>query len=149
MALSPLRSKAFHHGRLLSLPSRSHPAMSQFDEKLSRVRAAEASCSSLSSMNNKLKGLKSLYGNADHLLLLPHVHRIISQESRGKWVTQILDGYIKLLDACSSAKDLISQTKQDVQELLSALRRKDVQGIRCYLTSRMRSKKMIQKFFKH
>ncbi|KAI3446322.1 hypothetical protein Pfo_002987 [Paulownia fortunei] len=149
MALSPLRSKALHHGRSLSLLSVSHPAMSQFDENLSRVRGSEASCSSLSSMNDKLNGLKSLYSNVDDMLLLPHIHQIISQESQEKWVEQILDGYIRLLDACSSAKDLISHTKQDVQELFSALRRKDVQGIHCYLTSRRRSKKMIQKSLKN
>ncbi|KAL2254932.1 UNVERIFIED_CONTAM: hypothetical protein Sindi_0287900 [Sesamum indicum] len=38
MALSPLRSKAFDHGRSLSLPSGSHPAMSQYCPELELLR---------------------------------------------------------------------------------------------------------------
>ncbi|KAL0356525.1 UNVERIFIED_CONTAM: hypothetical protein Scaly_1338200 [Sesamum calycinum] len=85
-----LRSKSLHHGRSLSLPSGSHPALSQFDENLSRI---------------------------------------ISQECQEKWVEKILDDYSTILDACSRVKDLISLMKQHVQELLSAIRRKDMHGI--------------------
>ncbi|KAH6767283.1 hypothetical protein C2S52_018266 [Perilla frutescens var. hirtella] len=97
-------------------------------------------------MKNSVEGLKNLYSGIDDLLLLPHIQQIISQESQDqKWADQVLDGYIRLLDACSTAKDLISNTKHGIQELLSALRRKDADGIRCYLNSRRRSKKNIQK----
>ncbi|KAI3447897.1 hypothetical protein Pfo_004562 [Paulownia fortunei] len=148
MASLPLRSKALNHSRSLSLPSKLNPATSQFEENLSTVRGSEASCSSLSSMNNRLNGLNDLYSNIDDLLLLPHIQQIISKECQEKWVDQALDGYIRLLDTCTTAKDLLSQTKQDVQKLLSALRRKDVDGIRCYLNSRRKSKKIIQKSMK-
>ncbi|KAG8364442.1 hypothetical protein BUALT_Bualt19G0129300 [Buddleja alternifolia] len=149
MAFSHLRSKAFNHGRSLSFPSKPHPSTSQFDEKIFIIRGSEASCSSLSSMNNRLNGLKNLYTNIDDLLLLPHIQQIISQEGDNKWVDQLLDGYISLLDACTTAKDLVSHTKHDVQGLLFALRRKDLNGIHCYLTSRKKSKKMIQKSLKN
>ncbi|KAK4401334.1 hypothetical protein Sango_0874100 [Sesamum angolense] len=101
-----LRSKSLHHGRSLSLPSGSHPAVSQFDENL-------------------------------------------SGECQEKWVEKILDDYSTILDACSTVKDLISLMKQDVQELLSAIRRKDMHGIQGYLTSRTKSKKVIQKSLKN
>ncbi|XP_020552172.1 uncharacterized protein LOC105169927 [Sesamum indicum] len=39
--------------------------------------------------------------------------------------------------------------KQDVRDLLSSARRKDVHGFRSYLTSRKKSKKMIQKSLKN
>ncbi|KAI3446324.1 hypothetical protein Pfo_002989 [Paulownia fortunei] len=148
MALSPSRSKTHHHGRSLSLPSRLHPAMSQFDENLATMKASDPASSSLSSMENRLNGLTNLYCNIDDLLMLPHIQQIISQECQEKWVDQVLDGYIRLLDACSTAKDLFSCTKHDIQQLLSALRRKDVHGIHCYETSRRKSKKMIQKSLK-
>ncbi|KAL1541193.1 hypothetical protein AAHA92_25446 [Salvia divinorum] len=140
MALSPLRSKFLHHNRSLSLPSKSSP--SHLDDNVSGF---EASCSSLSSMESSIKGLKNLYTSIDDLLLLPHIQQIIS---RYKWIDQVLDGYIRLLDASSTARDLISRTKQHVQELLSALRRKDADGIRCYLNSTKKSKKIIQKSLK-
>ncbi|KAI3446325.1 hypothetical protein Pfo_002990 [Paulownia fortunei] len=148
MALSPLRSKALHHGRSLSLPSKLHPAMSQFNETLARMKSSNPTSSSLSSMENRLHSLKNLYCNIDDLLMLPHIQQIMSQECQEKWVDQVLDGYIRLLDACSTAKDLFSHMKQDVQELLSALRRKDVHGIHRYQTSRRKSKKIIQKSLK-
>ncbi|KAG8368021.1 hypothetical protein BUALT_Bualt15G0001900 [Buddleja alternifolia] len=113
---------------------------------LAIVKASEATfSSSLSSTGDRINGLKNLYDNIDDLLVLPHVQHIISQE---KLVDRLLDGYISLLDGCTSAKDLVSQTKQDLQELLSSLRRKDMNGTQCYLTSRRKSKKMIQKSLK-
>ncbi|KAL1554494.1 hypothetical protein AAHA92_15059 [Salvia divinorum] len=132
---------ALHHGRSLSFPSSSHPAVSQFDDSLSRLRSSDATCSSLSSFNSKINGLRNLYESIADLLLLSHIQQIVSEEC--------VDDYIKLLDACSSVKDLISLAKQDLRDLLSAVRRKDVQGINAYLASRKKSKKMIQKSLKN
>ncbi|PIN25740.1 hypothetical protein CDL12_01534 [Handroanthus impetiginosus] len=143
-----MASKALHHGRSLSLPSKLHPSISHFNESLAELKASEPTSSSLSSMETKLNGLRNLYCNIDDLLMLSHIQQIISQDSKEKWVDQVLDGHIRLLDSCSTAKDLFSQTKHDVQELLSALRRKDVNGIQSYQTSRRKSKKIIQKSLK-
>ncbi|XP_057771025.1 uncharacterized protein LOC130990807 [Salvia miltiorrhiza] len=106
-------------------------------KKISFCRSSEAACSSLSSIN----GLRNLYESIDDLLLLPHIQQIVSEEC--------VDGYINLLDSCSSVKDLISLSKQNLREILSALRRKDVRGINGYLASRKRLKKMIQKCLKN
>lgn len=145
MALSPLRSKFLHHNRSLSFPSKTtNPTSSHLDEK-----GFEASCSSLSSMSNNVGGLKTLYKGIDDLLLLPHTQQIISRDlSQERFVDQVLDGYIRLLDACSTAKDLVSNTKQRTQELLSALRRKDADGILSYLNCRKKSKKSIHNSLK-
>ncbi|KAG6405577.1 hypothetical protein SASPL_133168 [Salvia splendens] len=132
---------ALHHGRSLSFPSSSHPAVSQFDDNLSRLRSSEATCSSLSSFNGKINGLRNLYESIDDLLLLPHIQQIVSEEC--------VDDYIKLLDACNSVKDVVSLAKEDLRDLLSSIRRKDVQGINAYLASRKKSKKMIQKCLKN
>ncbi|XP_047978388.1 uncharacterized protein LOC125220272 [Salvia hispanica] len=132
---------ALHHSRSLSFPSSSHPAVSQFEDNLSRLRSSEATCSSLSSFNGKINGLRNLYESIDDLLLLSHIQQIVSEEC--------VDDYIKLLDACSSVKDVISLAKEDLRDLLSAIRRKDVQGINAYLSSRKKLKKMIQKCLKN
>ncbi|XP_047975428.1 uncharacterized protein LOC125217900 [Salvia hispanica] len=132
---------ALHHGRSLSFPSSSHPAVSQFEDNLSRLRSSEATCSSLSSFNGKINGLRKLYESIDDFLLLSHIQQIVSEEC--------VNDYIKLLDACSSVKDVISLAKEDLRDLLSAVRRKDVQGINAYLSSRKKSKKMIQKCLKN
>ncbi|XP_057771029.1 uncharacterized protein LOC130990811 [Salvia miltiorrhiza] len=140
MAPSPLRSKSLNHGRSLSFPSSSHPAITHFDENLSILRSSEDACSSLSSINRTANGLRNLYESIDDLLLLPHIQQIVSEEC--------VDDYISLLDACSSVKDLISLVKEDLRGLLSSVRRKDVRGINGYLASRKKSKKMIQKCLK-
>ncbi|KAL7156335.1 hypothetical protein ABFS83_02G002400 [Erythranthe nasuta] len=137
-----LRSKALQHGRSLSFPSQSHPSVSQFNENLAKMEAS-------TTMEAKLNGLRNLYSDIDDLLMLPHIQHIISQECETKWIDQVLDGYIRLLDACTTAKDLFSQIKQNAQELLSALRRKDVNSINSYHISRKESKKMILKSLKH
>ncbi|KAL3624352.1 hypothetical protein CASFOL_033168 [Castilleja foliolosa] len=138
MALSPLRSKTLHHTRSQSLPSNlQHPTISQFNDNLSKISIFSSSFSSL----------KSLFCNIDDLLMLPHIQHTISQESNEKWVVDgVVDAYIRLLDACTTAKDAVSQTKHDVQQLLSALRRKDIQSYQ--QTSSKNSKKMIQKALK-
>ncbi|KAL8543444.1 hypothetical protein ACS0TY_004109 [Phlomoides rotata] len=141
MSLSPLRSRTLYHGRSLSFPSASNSVVSQFDDNLSRLTSSEAACSSLSSMNSRVNGLTNLYNSIDDLLLQPHNQQIVSEP--------ILDDYIRLLDSCSGVKDLVSLTKQNLRELLSSLRRKDVNGINCYLISRRKSKKMIQSYLKN
>ncbi|XP_059649966.1 uncharacterized protein LOC132295685 [Cornus florida] len=57
--------------------------------------------------------------------------------------------YLRLLDVCAIAKDVFSQAKQDVQELLSILRRRrDTNGFGDYFSSRKKAKKLIQKCLK-
>ncbi|XP_021912171.1 uncharacterized protein LOC110825933, partial [Carica papaya] len=58
-----------------------------------------------------------------------------------------LDGSLRLLDACSSAKDVLLQTKECTRELQSSMRRRcgDETDIKKYLASRKIVKKAIQK----
>ncbi|KAL7207073.1 hypothetical protein ACSBR2_019716 [Camellia fascicularis] len=148
MASSPLRSKAPYHARSVSLPSRSHPLIPDFNEHLCRIRTPdhEASSSSLTSISNKLSGLKDLHDCVSDLLLLPHIEQALAREHNEKFVDVVVDGYLRLLDVCSTAKDVFSQKKQDVQDLLSTLRRKrDANDFPRYLASRKMMKKTIQK----
>ncbi|GFZ00395.1 hypothetical protein Acr_14g0000310 [Actinidia rufa] len=119
MASSPSRSKARFNYRAVSLPSRPHPLLPQFDVHLPRARTSEATSSSLSS---------------------------IGLECQEKWVEEALDRYLKLVDMCAMVKDVFSQMKQDVQDLGSVLRsRRDANDFSEYLTSRKKAKKVIQK----
>ncbi|GMP37330.1 hypothetical protein CsSME_00009059 [Camellia sinensis var. sinensis] len=151
MASSPLRSKTRHHARSVSLPSTSHPLTPEFDEQLSRIRAPdhEATSSSLPSINNRLSGLQDLHDCVGDLLLLPHIEQALAREHNEKFVDEVVDGYLRLLDVCSAAKDVFSQTKQDVQDLLSMLRRKrDANDFHGYLASRKMVKRTIQNSLK-
>lgn len=149
MASSPLISNSHYHACSVSLPSRSHPLIPQFNDHLCQVRSSESTSSSLPSISNKLSGLEDLYDCVDDLLLLPLTQQSLAQQCHEKLVNEALDGYLKLLDACATAKDIFSEPKKDVKELLSFLRRKrDGSNFGGYLTSRKKMKKVIQKLFK-
>ncbi|XP_059310828.1 uncharacterized protein LOC132062231 [Lycium ferocissimum] len=148
MASSPLRPKTtLKHARSSSFPSTSHPIVSQFDEHLSRVKSSsEATSSSLSSFTCRLGDLERLFDYTEDLLQLPHVQQAISREK----LDELLEGYLKILDVCATIKDLLSNEKQNGQDLLSALRRRrNMDDISSYLTPRKKSKKMIRKLFKN
>ncbi|KAG5547567.1 hypothetical protein RHGRI_013305 [Rhododendron griersonianum] len=131
MASSPLRSKSFYHARSVSLPSTLHPLIPHFNEHL------------------RLSGLENMYDRLDDLLLLPHTQQSFAQQRHEKWVEVVIEKYLRLLDVCATVKDVSSQTKQDLQGLLSILRRRregdDFSG---YLNSRKKAKKVIQKSLK-
>nr|XP_009768112.1 PREDICTED: uncharacterized protein LOC104219175 [Nicotiana sylvestris] len=147
MAPSPLRSKTIlKHARSSSFPSTSHPIVSQFDEHLCRVKSSsEATPSCLSSFTCRLGDLENLFDYMQDLLQLSHFQQAINSMD----ANVLLEGYLKVLDVCATTKDLLSNEKQNKQELLSALRRRrNMDEISGYLTSRRKSKKMIQKILK-
>ncbi|KAL2512558.1 hypothetical protein Adt_18158 [Abeliophyllum distichum] len=148
---SPLGSKVKVHARSISLPSRSsHPLISQFNDYLQKVIDSEATPSiSLSSMSGKVRNLEYLYDCVDDLLLLPHSQQVFAQECQEKWVDQTLDGCLRLLDSCTATKDVLSNTKQDLQEVISVLRRRRDAEVFCgFFISRKKAKKMIHKTIK-
>ncbi|KAJ6368902.1 hypothetical protein OIU78_001301 [Salix suchowensis] len=85
---------AFSHTRSNSLPSRPHPLTSQINEHFSRLNASQATSSSF------------------------------TQEQNEKWVDDILDGSLRVLDVCSMARDALLQTKEYAQEIQSIMRRR-------------------------
>ncbi|KAH7852812.1 hypothetical protein Vadar_029508 [Vaccinium darrowii] len=129
MASSPLRSKSKYHARSVSEPTRLHPLSPHIDENL------------------RLNGLSNMF---DHLLLLlPHTQQAFARQQHEPWVKEVLNKYLRLLDICAVAKDMSTQTKLDVQNLLSIFRRRrDTNEFFGYLTSRKKTKKEIQKSLK-
>ncbi|KAF2322641.1 hypothetical protein GH714_026409 [Hevea brasiliensis] len=111
------------HGRSDSLPSRPHPLMSQLDDHICRLRASEATASS-TSISHKLDVLQDLHECVDKLLLLPLTQQGLAQENNRKCVDELLDGSLRLLDVCNSAKDALLQTKEYGLELQSTIRRR-------------------------
>ncbi|KAL9672988.1 hypothetical protein QQ045_029241 [Rhodiola kirilowii] len=148
---SPKMSRTRFHGRSVSLPSIPHPTVPEYDEILCRLKSSGSACSSSSSFRNHLDGLHDLHDCLDSLLLLPETKQILAKECHGKWVDEILDGSLRLLDFLGTAKDSLLMTKECVQELQSSLRRKgsDAKEARKFLASRQAVKKSIQKALKN
>ena len=149
MAISPLNPKAYYHARSISLPSRPHPLIPEFDEHLCRLRASEATSSS--SKSHKLTCLRDLHDCVHSFLLLPFTQQTLAQNRHEQWVDELLDGSLMLLDICGTAKDALLQTREGARELQSSMRRRrgSENGISSeaekYLSSRKKVKKAIHK----
>ncbi|PPS02776.1 hypothetical protein GOBAR_AA17874 [Gossypium barbadense] len=142
--------KAKSHARSNSLPSESHPVVADLEDKLRLLRALEATSSSVSSLCKNLAALEEMYECADNLLQLQATQKAFSNERlHDKFVDDMLDGSLKLLDTCSSSKDALSQIKGCVRDLESSLRRKIrcksslVNEIRDYFISRKQVNKFV------
>ncbi|XP_057518340.1 uncharacterized protein LOC130799253 [Amaranthus tricolor] len=136
---------ASYHTRSLSFPSKSHPAADQVEQQLCRVRSSQAA--STSSLTNKLTDLNDLYKCVDEFLQLP-----VNQKTQsGSWVDEVLDGSLRLLDVCSTSRDVLAQSKEMLQEIQSVLRRRCSSELNIsnhvseYLKARKTIKKVIQK----
>ncbi|KAJ7967098.1 hypothetical protein O6P43_011403 [Quillaja saponaria] len=83
----------------------------------------------------------------------PSSNNPLSQESQEKWVDELLDGSLRLLDVCTAAKDSLLYTKECARELQSIIRRRRggdmelVTEVRKYLTSRKVVRNAIRKTF--
>ncbi|XP_068323211.1 uncharacterized protein [Pyrus communis] len=144
------------HTRSNSFPSRPHPIVQQVDEQLSRLRSSEATSTSSLSINHNLSRIGDLYGCVDRLLQLPLTQQALAYGKNVKWTNELLDGSLRLLDVCSTAMDAVLQTKANVQDLKSIIRRTRggesgalTSEVNKYLTSRKMIKKAIQKAMKN
>ncbi|CAN0845472.1 hypothetical protein LINGRAHAP2_LOCUS4137 [Linum grandiflorum] len=127
------------HVRSNSFPSTSHPLVSEFDDQLCRLRQSSSIC-------QKLNGLQDVYDCVDKLIQLPS-----TQQAMIHYQNELLDGSLRLLDMCNTAKDSLSQMKESVSELQSAIRRRQgdlAAETKTYLNSRKIVKKSIQKALK-
>ncbi|TYG88618.1 hypothetical protein ES288_A12G035900v1 [Gossypium darwinii] len=127
--------------------SRQHPLATEVNEHLNRLRASKEASTSSSSISHKLNGFQDLYDCVVKFLQLPLSHHALAHEC----ADELLDGSLRLLDLCSTAKDIVLQTKENASELQSALRRRKigeaeiVSEVRKYMSSRKVAKKTIHK----
>ncbi|CAN1770782.1 hypothetical protein LINPERHAP1_LOCUS11708 [Linum perenne] len=139
------------HARSNSFPSRAHPIVSEFDEQLCRLRQSQAASTSSSSISHKLSSLQDVYDCVDKLIQLPSTQQAMIHDQNELDQNELLDGSLRLLDLCNTAKDALSQMKESVAELQSAIRRRQgdlVTETKRYLNSRKVVKKAILKALK-
>ncbi|CAN1770864.1 hypothetical protein LINPERHAP1_LOCUS11726 [Linum perenne] len=134
------------HARSNSFPSRPHPIVSEFDEQLCRLRQSQSASTSSSSISHKLNSLQDVYECVDKLIQLPSTQQAMIHDQN-----ELLDGSLRMLDMCNTAKDALSEMKESVAELQSAIRRRQgdlVAETKRYLNSRKIVKKAILKALK-
>ncbi|XP_074314598.1 uncharacterized protein LOC141649822 [Silene latifolia] len=116
-----MASSTIYHARSISLPSRPHPVAEQLDEQLSRLRSS-LSASTSSSVSHGLNSLTDLYSSVDEFLQLPLNQQTLSHNQNE--IDQVLDGSLRLLDICSASRDALQQSRELLQGVQSALRRR-------------------------
>ncbi|KAB2630673.1 hypothetical protein D8674_008192 [Pyrus ussuriensis x Pyrus communis] len=140
---------AAHHTRSNSLPSQSHPFVTEFNEQLCRLKASPSS-----SISHRLNGLQDLLECVKRFLLLPLCQQALAQECGDKWINELLDRSLRLLDVCGIIKDALSQTKERTHELQLIMRRRRGEDmsfmteVKKYLVSRKDVKKAMNKALK-
>ncbi|XP_074293477.1 uncharacterized protein LOC141620530 [Silene latifolia] len=143
-------NKASYHTRSISLPSTSHPITAQFDQQLTKLRSSQAASTSSSlSLSQRLTGLTELYVFVDEMLQLPSNQQSLSR------IQAVLDGSVNLIDACSTSRDVLQQSKQRLQHIQSVLRRR-ISGelnitkeVAEYVKARKTIKKVVKKCLKN
>ncbi|XP_021745149.1 uncharacterized protein LOC110711088 [Chenopodium quinoa] len=138
--------KTSSHTRSLSLPSTSHPLNASIEIQFCKLRAAtQARPSSLSICQN-LCNIKDLYEQMNDMIHLPNNQQVLSNEHHKKEVERVLEGSLSLLDASSSGLDALSQMKDSILEIESALRRGiNDEGIHIFEVSRKKVCKVLSK----
>ncbi|KAL5726332.1 hypothetical protein ACHQM5_009383 [Ranunculus cassubicifolius] len=141
MASSPLNPKTSYHVRSISLPSSSHPLILNVEEHLCRLRSSESTSCSSSTFDN----LSALYESVEDLVS----KKAVCIDKSNTCVSDVFDGSLRLLDICSTTREVFSQVREYVQDLQSALRRNRELSLEkdfgVYMVARKNLKKMVQK----
>ncbi|KAJ1393637.1 hypothetical protein SESBI_34821 [Sesbania bispinosa] len=151
MASTPFSQTSHHQPRSKSLPCKPHPLILQCNQHLGSLETSDANSPSSSLFSHKLTGLQTLHDCVEKLVLLPLTQEVLVQERQEKWVDELLEGSLRLLDVCTVAKDALLHTKECARELQSIMRRKrggEVEvtaEVRKFLASRKVVKKAILK----
>ncbi|PON61499.1 hypothetical protein TorRG33x02_281470 [Trema orientale] len=138
-------SKSQYHVRSNSFPTRPHPLFQQCDEHLCQLGATDATSSS--SISRKLSGLEDLHDSVEKLFQLPLTQQAFIQGRQEKWVDELVDGSLRILDMCSAAKDAVLHTKECAREVQSIMRRRrgaEV-GLAGEITKYLASRKVVKK----
>ncbi|TMW95133.1 hypothetical protein EJD97_009344 [Solanum chilense] len=120
--MTALSSKP-NHIRSVSFPGRSHPTTRRVEEELNKLKSLEVSVAP-AAVSNGLLGLEKSYKCIDDLFNLPQTLQALSQNLHAKWLDDLLDKSVRLLDLCGTIRELVSQCKENVRDLQSSLRRR-------------------------
>ncbi|KAK2427127.1 pleiotropic drug resistance protein [Trifolium repens] len=114
-----------YHVRSNSFPSGSHPSSTRIEQDLNKIKTWEATSTSTSdSITIGLTYLEDLYISLEDLLNTTSTQKAISHNQGEKFVEELLDGSVKILDICGITRDTMLQIKENVQSLHSSLRRR-------------------------
>ncbi|XP_068645281.1 uncharacterized protein [Aristolochia californica] len=115
--------------RSTSMPSRLHPISDKVSESLNQLSHWQSSPStSSSSLCAGFSGLCDLYQSIDDLLQLPQTQQALVHRGANKCLDEVLEGSIRLLDACETARDVMLQVKGSLEDVQMTFRRRGTEA---------------------
>ncbi|KAL0314450.1 UNVERIFIED_CONTAM: hypothetical protein Sangu_2289400 [Sesamum angustifolium] len=111
------------HVRSNSLPSKSHPIVTDVEDQLCRLRSSEGTSTSATSVTANLASLRELHEGINNLIRMLSTQQALCHENSEKWTNKLLEESLGLVDLCGFARDVLSLTKGSVQDLQSSIRR--------------------------
>ncbi|XP_010277265.1 PREDICTED: uncharacterized protein LOC104611765 [Nelumbo nucifera] len=152
MADSTAMPESRYHVRSISLPTRSHPTATCIEEELSKLRALESLSTAQSGSQLKaesicvsLLGLAELHKCIENFLQMPQTQQALLHHQHKRWVEEMIDGSVTLLDIGGAARDILIQMKEIIQDIQSALRRRKLEVLLNKVTAYISFKKRVKK----
>ncbi|KAL4577749.1 hypothetical protein LXL04_013862 [Taraxacum kok-saghyz] len=110
----------------ISLPCRSHPTTIKIEQQLNAAKldAAAATLPSAHTVCNGLSQITELHKSMDDLLNSSTTQVSISRQQNKKWVEELIDESVKLLDVCGNTREIVAQIKEHITDVNRALRRR-------------------------
>ena len=84
---------------------------------------SSASSLRMEMIHSGLNGLKNLFDCVEDFLQLQVTQEVITRHRNEKWVDELLNGSVMLLDLCGTANDILVSMEEHMLDLLSTLRR--------------------------
>ncbi|KAL9172926.1 hypothetical protein ABFS82_03G080100 [Erythranthe guttata] len=136
-----------YHSRSNSFPSQSHPAIESVEDHLCRLRTDDSESTSVCA---NLASLRNLHERINDLIQMPSIQQTLSHNN---WINELLEGSLKLVDLCALSREIVSLTKESVQDLESSIRRNKAEAatsadVSAYVASRKKITKMVNKSIK-
>ncbi|KAL0325982.1 UNVERIFIED_CONTAM: hypothetical protein Sradi_5167500 [Sesamum radiatum] len=140
------------HSRSNSFPSQSHPVMDVVEDHLCRLKSSESASTSTTSTCANLVSVRDLHEGLNNLIQMPSVQQALLNVQDDKWINELLDGSLRLVDLCGFSRDIVCLTKESVQDLESSIRRNKGEtaiDMNSYVASRKKINKMVKKCIKN
>ncbi|KAL3525208.1 hypothetical protein ACH5RR_013580 [Cinchona calisaya] len=148
-----------HTARSISLPSRLHPNAIRIETELNKLKIWEASSVSITeslsgeTLQDGLIGLAELYNCTQELMQSSTTQKALHQHQNGMVLEESLERSVELIDSCGIIREIFITIKGHVQELQSALRRKNGDSsiesdISSYLCFKKKAKKEVARTLK-
>ncbi|KAL4271570.1 hypothetical protein GQ457_13G007870 [Hibiscus cannabinus] len=141
----PSKPPISHHIRSISLPSRSHPLISQLGHEITELKAWSLNPGNRTSawLCDGLVRLKDVHDSLHDLLQLPQTRELLSHKR--EWVEKLLEDFLRFVDVYGIFQSSFLALKEEQLAARVALRRKDDSKIAVYLKSRKKMAKEIAK----